>query len=234
MAPRDQLIVALDYASRREAMALVDALGDEIVWYKVGLELYLREDRSIVQELRHREKQVFLDLKLHDIPNTVARAVRSVASSGAAMLTVHAGGGPEMLHSALMAAMAEAGQGLKLLAVTVLTSMDEAQLEATGVARSPAEQVMLLGEMALETGLPGLVCSADEVELLRGKGGPGVALVVPGIRGKGDAAGDQRRTASAAEALRRGASQLVVGRPITRAAEPLSAARAFLQEIGSA
>jgi len=232
MAPQDRLIVALDYPSREAALPLVDLLGDAVLWYKIGLELYLREGHSIVEELHSRGKKVFLDLKLHDIPNTVAAAVRTASRSGAAMLTVHAAGGPEMLYAAIMAARASAA-AIQILGVTVLTSMDRTQLEATGIARSPAEQVLLLGRMALGVGTAGLVCSPEELLAVRGIYGDGPHFVVPGIRGKNDDAGDQRRTASAGEAIRRGATQIVVGRPITQAADSLGAAKAILDEIDS-
>lgn len=234
MTPRDRLIVALDFPSREDALRLVDALGDAVLWYKVGLELYLAEGAPMVQELRNRGKQVFLDLKLHDIPNTVAAAVRAASRMGASMLTLHAAGGPEMLQAAARAApiglKPETGD-LQLLGVTVLTSMDRAQLQAIGIQRTPAEQVLLLGPMAMQSGMAGLVCSAEEVALLREQCGGGVLLIVPGIRSAQDAVGDQRRIASASEAIRSGATRVVVGRPITRASNPFNAAERILSEM---
>ncbi len=227
---RDRLIVALDLPSRGAALAVVDLLGDDVLWYKVGLELYLAEGAGIVRELTARGKRVFLDLKLHDIPNTVAGAVRSVAQGGASLLTLHAAGGPVMLRAAVDAAH-EVAAAPKLLAVTVLTSMDATELAAVGVEHALPDQVQALGRMALSCGVDGLVCSTLEVQSLRELGGPGPLLVVPGIRSATGATGDQRRTASAVEALDRGASMVVVGRPITQAIDPANAARAVLLQM---
>jgi orotidine-5'-phosphate decarboxylase len=176
---------------------------------------------------------VFLDLKLHDIPNTVAGAVRSVAGMGASLLTVHAGGGEEMMRAAAQAASSPGAP--RLLAVTVLTSMDAAMLHALGVDDAPGAQALRLARLARAAGIDGLVCSAEEVAALRAAMGPQARLVVPGIR-PANAAGrrdDQRRVATAAEAIEHGASMLVVGRPITQAAEPARVAAAILAEIAS-
>jgi orotidine-5'-phosphate decarboxylase len=186
-----------------------------------------------------RGHSVFLDLKLYDIPNTVARAVRSAAALGVRMITLHASGGPAML-AAARAALEEiaARDGLEklpeLLAVTVLTSMDQAQVNAVGLDRSPAGQVEVLARVGLEAGIGGFVCSPQEVASLRALTGPEGVLVVPGIRPAGAAVGDQKRIATPAEALRRGASYLVVGRPITQAPEPAEAAEAILEEMAEA
>ncbi len=231
MQPQDQLIVALDVPTAAEALNLVDILGDTILWYKVGLELYLAEGSAIVQALKRRGKRVFLDLKLHDIPNTVAAATRIAAATGADLLTVHAAGGSSMLRASVEAA---ASTSLKVLAVTVLTSMDRADLLAIGVPAEPAMQVQRLAGLALQAGVQGLICSPLEVTALRRTHGPAPLLVVPGIRGAGDDPGDQQRTASASDAIRNGASMLVVGRPITRAADPLRAVQRFVQEIAKA
>lgn len=224
-----RLIVALDFPEAGPALDLADRLEGRCHWFKVGLELYLAEGNTILHELRHRGFSVFLDLKLHDIPNTVARAVRSVAETGAELLTVHASGGPAML-----AAAAEAAESLphgpRLLAVTVLTSMDRAQLAATGVADAPADQVLRLAEMAASSGISGFVASAEEVAALRRKL-PSAVLVIPGIRPAGAAVGDQKRTATPAAALAAGADYLVVGRPITQTADPAAAALAILEEM---
>jgi len=224
-----RLIVALDYPDAAPALELTERLGDVCSWYKVGLELYLADGNGIVEELRRRGYHVFLDLKLHDIPNTVARAVRSVAETGAEMLTVHAAGGPAMLQAAAEAA-SSVQHGPRLLAVTVLTSMDAGQLAATGVAGSPAEQVLRLAEMASGAGIDGFVASAEETAAMRRRF-PGATLVVPGIRPAGAAVGDQKRTATPAAALAAGASFLVVGRPITQAADPAAAAQAIASEM---
>jgi orotidine-5'-phosphate decarboxylase len=226
----DQLIVALDFPSQDLAMQMIDRLDGSVRWVKVGLELYLAEGRPIVEALRARDLQVFLDLKLHDIPNTVAGAVRTAAASGASLLTIHACGGPAMIAAAVNAAPA----GLRLLAVTVLTSMDADELGAVGISDSPQRRAVRLGEMAVAAGAHGLVCSAAEITPLRSSAAQEVQLVVPGIRPAGFGADDQRRTATASEAIRLGADMLVVGRPITRAADPASAARALLAEIMAA
>ena len=224
-----RLIVALDYPDAAPALELTERLGDVCSWYKVGLELYFADGNGIVEELRRRGYHVFLDLKLHDIPNTVARAVRSVAETGAEMLTVHAAGGSAMLQAAAEAA-SSVQHGPRLLAVTVLTSMDAGQLAATGVAGSPAEQVLRLAEMASGAGIDGFVASAEETAAMRRRF-PGATLVVPGIRPAGAAVGDQKRTATPAAALAAGASFLVVGRPITQAADPAAAAQAIASEM---
>jgi len=231
MEPRldPRLIVALDFPEAGPALDLADRLAGRCHWFKVGLELYLAEGNTILHELRHRGFSVFLDLKLHDIPNTVAGAVRSVAETGAELLTVHASGGPAMLAAAAEAAEA-LPHGPRLLAVTVLTSMDRAQLAATGVADAPADQVLRLAEMASASGISGFVASAQEVAALRRKL-PSAVLVIPGIRPAGAAVGDQKRTATPAAALAAGANYLVVGRPITQAADPAAAALAILEEM---
>ncbi|SEB37835.1 orotidine-5'-phosphate decarboxylase [Terriglobus roseus] len=233
MDPLDRLIVALDYSSRAEAMAFVDQLDGTVRWLKVGLELYLAEGRPMVEALRARGFEVFLDLKLHDIPNTVAGAVRSAEACGAALLTLHAAGGPAMLSAAAEAA-AKLAQPPRLLAVTVLTSMDAAQLKAIGVEVTAREQVVRLGEMAVAAGVNGLVCSSEEIIPLRSSAAQDAKLVVPGIRPAGAAKDDQSRIATAGDAIRYGADMLVVGRPITRAADPAAAAAALFAEINSA
>lgn len=225
----DKLIVALDFPDAAQAFALVDRLEGRCRWFKVGLELYLSAGNNVVLELKKRHFGVFLDLKLHDIPNTVAGAVRSVAGLGADLLTVHAGGGPVMLASA-----AEATAGLshapRLLAVTVLTSMDAVQLAATGISAAPAEQALRLAKVAHASGIQGLVCSPEEAALMR-RELPNSILVTPGIRPAGASVGDQKRVATPAAALAAGADYLVVGRPITQTRNPLQAAEAILREI---
>ena len=228
-----RLIVALDVPTADAALALVDRLEGRCTWFKVGLELYVAAGPGIVEKLVDRGHSVFLDLKLHDIPNTVAAAVRATASLGVHMLTIHAAGGPAML-----AAACEAVAGIaappQLLAVTVLTSMDQAQVTAVGVPRSPQEQVTLLAKMGLEAGIDGYVCSPQEVAALRTLTGPSGVLVIPGIRPAGADRGDQQRVATPAQALREGASYLVVGRPITQAHDPAQAAEAILEEMSQA
>ncbi len=230
MNAHDKLIVALDFPSQQQAMQLVDRLEGSVRWVKVGLELYLAAGSAVIEALRSRDLQVFLDLKLHDIPNTVASAVRVCGATGANLLTVHAAGGPAMI----AAAVASAPASLRLLAVTVLTSMDVAELSATGVSTGPQQQAVMLGEMAVAAGVNGLICSPAEILPLRSSAAQEVQLVVPGIRPTGFSADDQRRTATAADAIRLGADRLVVGRPITRAPDPAAAASALLAEITAA
>jgi orotidine-5'-phosphate decarboxylase len=232
LSPKDRLAIALDFPNARQALDLVNSLGDTCRWFKVGMELYYAAGNSFVQELRGRGFDVFLDLKLHDIPNTVAGAVRSATQAGAGLLTVHACGGPAMLAAAAQAASAPGSP--KLLAVTVLTSMDASELASIGVMGTPAEQVLRLAKLARASGIDGMVCSAEEVNLLRSELGPQTMLVIPGIRPAGDAIGDQKRIATPAAAISLGASMLVVGRPITRAADPAAAAQAILREIAEA
>jgi orotidine-5'-phosphate decarboxylase len=229
---RQRLIVALDVPDARAASLLVNRLDDTCSWFKVGLELFVAGGPAVLEPILRQGYSVFLDLKLHDIPNTVAGAVRSAAGLGARMLTVHAGGGPAMLAAAQEAVSAFAN-GPQLLAVTVLTSMDETQLNAVGVARSPAAQVESLARIGMGCGIRGFVCSPQEVGTLRSLTGPEGTLVIPGIRPAGGAVGDQKRIATPADALRSGASYLVVGRPITHAPDPAEAAEAILAEMAA-
>jgi orotidine-5'-phosphate decarboxylase len=197
------------------------------------MELFTAAGPAAVEPLVARGHSVFLDLKFHDIPNTVAGAVRSAAALGVRMMTIHAGGGPAMLEAAqnALAGMADPPQ---LLAVTVLTSIDQAQATAVGIARTPSEQVELLAKMGIEAGIRGFVCSPQEVATLRRLTGPEGVLVIPGIRPAGAQTGDQKRIATPADALRSGASYLVVGRPITQAADPAEAAEGILKEMAEA
>lgn len=230
---KDRLIVALDVPTATQARELAGQLRGICRWVKVGLELYLAAGPAIVEELITQGFSVFLDLKFHDIPNTVAGTVRSAASMGVSLLTVHAAGGPAMLDAAAEAAAASANSP-RLLAVTVLTSMDAAQLAAIGVDASPADQVLRLARMAQASGVHGLVCSAEEIRLLRRELGPTLQLVIPGIRPTGAEVGDQKRIATPTDAIRAGASALVVGRPITKSSNPAQAAEAILNEIADA
>ncbi len=229
---RSRLIVALDTPDLASALTLVDRLEQTCTWFKVGLELFTTAGPRAVEALTSRGLNVFLDLKLHDIPNTVAGAVRSAASLGARLLTVHAAGGPAMLASARDAAAGQPNPP-ELLAVTVLTSMDAAQLTAIGIAEPPAQQVERLARMGMDAGIRGFVCSPEEVATLRSLTGQDGTLVIPGIRPAGATLGDQKRVATPAEALQHGASYLVVGRPITQAASPAEAARQMLDEMAA-
>jgi orotidine-5'-phosphate decarboxylase len=227
--PADKLIVALDFPDAHQALALVDCLDELCRWFKVGLELYLAAGNSIVETLKQRGFSVFLDLKLHDIPNTVAGAVRSVSGLGVDMLTVHAGGGPVMLAAAADAA---AGQSAapRLLAVTVLTSMDQAQLSVVGIDASPSEQALRLAKVAHAAGIQGLVCSPEEAGEMR-RESPASVMVTPGIRPAGAAIGDQKRIATPAAALAAGADYLVIGRPITQASDPAAVISAIAKQM---
>jgi orotidine-5'-phosphate decarboxylase len=230
---RQRLIVALDFPSADAAFGLVDRLEGRCIWFKVGLELFVAAGPALIEPLVKRGCSIFLDLKFNDIPNTVAGAVRSGAALGVRMMTLHANGGPVMLAAAKesLAGMRDAPQ---LLAVTVLTSMDQAQVSAVGLERTPAAQVELLAKMGLDAGINGFVCSPQEVATLRALTGPEGVLVIPGIRPAGGELGDQKRVATPADTLRNGASYLVVGRPITQAADPATAAEGILKEMAEA
>jgi orotidine-5'-phosphate decarboxylase len=230
---KPELIVALDVPETAQIAPWVDRLPEAIRWYKVGLELYCADGPGALAPLRERRRSVFLDLKLHDIPRTVARAVASAARHGAGLMTLHASGGRAMIRAAADAAREAGPLAPRLLAVTVLTSLDRADLADLGVARTPAEQVIALGRMAIEAGADGLVCSAQEAGALRAALGPEPLLVTPGIRLPSDAVGDQKRVATPAAAVRDGATHLVVGRPILDAADPAAAARAILDDMGA-
>lgn len=231
---RARLAFALDYpnldAARRGAALVRGAVGV----LKVGLELFVRSGPAALQLGRELGCDVFLDLKLHDIPETVERAVASACEHGARYLTVHASGGPAMLEAAVRRAQRE-NTGLVLLAVTVLTSLDAADLVATGVSRAPAEQALALARLARAAGVPGAVCSVAEVGALRRELGNDAVLVTPGIRPR-DAkqADDQKRVGTPADAIRSGSSILVVGRPIRDAADPKAAAERVLAEVAEA
>ena len=227
------LIIALDVPSATEARTVVDALGDAVAFYKVGLELFIADGEATLAMLRERGKRVFLDLKLHDIPRTVERAVGSAARFGVDLLTIHACGGKAMIAAAASAASA-APNPPKILAVTVLTSLDNSDLADIGVGRDAVAQVDALGRLAVESGADGLVCSPKEVGRLRVALGPTPYLVTPGIRPAGGALGDQKRVATPADAVRDGASGIVVGRPVVQAPDPRAAALAILDEMRGA
>jgi orotidine-5'-phosphate decarboxylase len=230
---RERLIVALDVPNAAAALDLVDRLEGSCKWFKVGLELFVSAGPSVLEPLIARGHSIFLDLKFHDIPNTVAGAVRSAAGLGVRMLTIHALGGPAML-SAARSAIDGLPNRPQLLAVTILTSMDTCQINAVGLNRQPTEQVELLARMGLSAGICGFVCSPQEVGTLRKLAGPEGILVIPGIRPAGAETGDQKRIATPADALRNGASHLVVGRPITQTPNPAEAADSILKEMAAA
>ncbi|MBW8270613.1 orotidine-5'-phosphate decarboxylase [Caldovatus sp. SYSU G05006] len=234
-SPRARLIAALDTAEADRAAALAAALAPECGLLKLGLEFFAAQGPAGVARLAAagggRAAPVFLDLKLHDIPNTVAGAVRAVLPLRPAMLTVHAAGGAAMVAAAREAAERAGVLRPAILAVTVLTSLDAAALAATGVAGGPVQQVLRLARLALEAGADGVVCSPQEVARLRDALGAAPLLVVPGVRPPGAARGDQARVATPEEAVRAGADWIVVGRPITGAADPAAAARAIAEAL---
>ena len=229
---RRLLIVALDAPTAAAALDLVNKLERHCLWFKVGLELFTAAGPDFLEPLAARGHSLFLDLKLHDIPNTVAGAVRTAAALGVRMLTLHALGGPAML-SAARNALEGISNPPELLAVTVLTSMDAGQLQAIGIGSSPAKQAELLARMGLAAGIRGFVCSPQEAASLRALTGPEGVLVVPGIRPAGGQAADQKRIATPADAIQAGASYLVVGRPITQAPDPAEAAEAILHQMAA-
>ena len=228
--PRQRLIVALDVSPAASAERIVSALGDRALTYKVGMQLFTAEGPRVVRDLISSGRQVFLDLKYHDIPRTVGAAVAEAAKLGVNMLTVHASGGTKMLTAAVEAARVR--PAVVVLAVTVLTSMGAEDLETIGMAGSLEQSVVRLAKIALENGCQGIVTSAREVWAVRAELGHEFAIVTPGVRPAGMATGDQVRVVTPAQAIAAGASHVVVGRPITEAADPAAAARAILAEIG--
>ncbi|MDD3650591.1 orotidine-5'-phosphate decarboxylase [Immundisolibacter sp.] len=229
-AAKPPILIAVDRPDVAGALALVDRLDPALCRLKIGLELFTAAGPAAVEALQGRGFEVFLDLKFHDIPNTVAGACRSAAALGVWMINVHAGGGPRML-AAAAEAVASARRRPILVGVTVLTSMDQAELAAVGVAADPAAQVLRLARCCADAGLDGVVCSPLEIAPLRAALGRGFTLVTPGIRGPGDAQGDQRRTLAPAAALAAGADYLVIGRPITAAADPAAALQSILASL---
>ncbi len=228
-AMRDRLIVALDVPTVGEAEKIVRDLGDTVSFYKVGYQLAFAGGLGFARELAGAGKQVFLDMKLLDIDNTVTKAVENIVGMGMSMLTLHAY--PKTMRAAVEAA---AGSDLVLLAVTVLTSMDEKDVLDAGYQYDPRTLVLRRAKQALQAGMGGIVCSAEEAAAVRGIVGPDLAIVTPGIRPAGAERGDQKRVVTPAAAIRDGASHLVVGRPIVGAVDRRAAAEAILQEMRSA
>ena len=226
---RERLIVALDLPSVNAAEAMVSRLGESVLFYKIGYQLAFAGGLSFAAGLIAAGKQVFLDLKLHDIGNTVTKGVESVAQLGATFLTVHAY--PQTMKAAVEG---KRGSKLRILAVTVLTSYDDADLAAAGYDMSVGELAAARAAQARDTGVDGLVCSAEEVANLRSIAGPGMTLVTPGIRPAGSATGDQKRIMTPAHAIEAGADYLVVGRPIVEAGDPKAAAERIVSEIEQA
>jgi orotidine-5'-phosphate decarboxylase len=225
---KNPLIIALDVETAEQARELVARLGGDASFYKVGMELYAAAGMDFVRELIGQGKQVFLDLKMYDIGETVKRAVAQVAGIGVALTTVH-GSGPVMR----AAVEGRGGAGLRLLGVTVLTSFDKEDLADLGYPCEVSDLVKLRVRKAMEAGIDGLVCSPLEVSAVREITGPGAVLVTPGVRSAGAGKGDQKRVATPAEAMRDGASYLVIGRQVTRAADPRAEVRKILDEIAA-
>ncbi|MDO8848511.1 MAG: orotidine-5'-phosphate decarboxylase [Coriobacteriia bacterium] len=234
---RDRIIVALDLPDAERALAMARTLRGRVGWVKVGMTLYYAEGPQIVRDLRAMGFKVFVDLKLHDIPHQVEGACRTLTRAGADMFTVHASGGRAMLEAAVGATTAAAEKFKaprpNILAVTVLTSLDDAALAEIGVSTTSAEQVAALATLARDTGCDGVVCSPVEAEAMRTLLGTDALVVTPGVRPADEDAGDQARTATPAEAIAAGASHLVVGRPVTGAADPAAAAEAIVKEMAS-
>ncbi len=225
MSGRDRLIVALDHPSARAALEQVDALGDSVERYKVGLELYVAEGRALVDELHERDKRVFLDLKLHDIPETVRRAAEVASKMGVELLTVHAAGGRKMLEAAVAGAGAT-----KVLAVTVLTSLDASDLAADGIGGSVEEAVTRRARLAEAAGCAGVIASPQEAAAIRAVVKPGVLVITPGVR-LAQSNDDQKRVATPRAARQAGADAVVVGRPIRDADDRRAAAARFAREL---
>ncbi|MBK9078336.1 MAG: orotidine-5'-phosphate decarboxylase [Hyphomicrobium sp.] len=229
-ANRDKLIVALDFPAYDDARHLVDTLGDTVSFYKVGLELLFHDGLALASELKNDGKRVFLDMKFLDIANTVEKAVAAVAGLGFDFLTIHGTDTKTM-------AAAVKGRGnapLKLLAVTVLTSLDQTDLADQGIAMTPQDLVLKRARLALDAGIDGVIASGQEAAAIRAATAPNFLIVTPGIRMPGGEAGDQKRITTPDEALRAGANHIVVGRPITAASNPKSAAESVLQRIALA
>lgn len=229
-----ELILALDVPTREAAAPILRQLRGELKWVKIGLQMFTAYGPNYVREVAGMGFHVFLDLKLHDIPNTVGKAVESLCPLPIRMLTLHTGGGGEMMRAAL-AAQQKGNPDLLLLGVTVLTSMNDATLREVGVGAPAADQVARLGRLATDSGLRGLVCSPHEVALLRAQLPPDTRLVTPGIRPAGEGGGDdQKRVMTPAEAARAGSTHIVVGRPILQAPDPAAATRDILAQLRDA
>lgn len=229
MPDSKQIIVALDFPDATSTLRMLDALDPELCRVKVGKELFTRCGPELVRQVHTRGFDVFLDLKFHDIPNTVAGAVAAAAELGVWMVNVHASGGAAMMEAARK--VLGANSSTLLIAVTVLTSLAAEDLQAVGINAAPREQVLRLAKLTSDCGLDGVVCSAQEIDLLRQNLPREFLLVTPGIRPAGDAAGDQKRIETPGTAIAKGSSYLVIGRPITQAPDPTAKLRAIIEEI---
>jgi orotidine-5'-phosphate decarboxylase len=227
ISPRERLIVALDFPNQAKALALVSVLSNAVSTYKIGLQLYTSEGPGIIRAIAATGAKIFLDLKLHDIPNTVSKAVAAAGELGVQMLTVHLSGGRAMIE----AAVAARSPNLSLLGVTVLTSSTPETLSETGVNSGIEEQVLRLAELGKNSGIDGLITSPREVRILRERLGDEMKLITPGVRPSWAAANDQKRFATPGEALKSGADYLVIGRPITADPDPRAAVERVLEEI---
>jgi orotidine-5'-phosphate decarboxylase len=239
MKKETELIVALDFEKLQNALDFVDTAGDSITWYKVGSQLFCSAGPAAVAALKNKGKKVFLDLKFHDIPNTVASAVAEAVKLGADMVNVHASGGKEMMRAAIMAATDNSPVGKRplIIAVTVLTSMDETALTEVMNRKdvyTPSIHVPHLAKLAKESGMDGVVASAHEIELIRRECGGDFVLVIPGIRPADSSTDDQKRIMTPGEAAKKGADFIVVGRPVLKAKNPAEAARAIKAEMSEA
>jgi orotidine-5'-phosphate decarboxylase len=233
---KKRIIVALDVEGKKEALSLVSALEQTEI-FKIGLELFTAEGPSLLKEIKSRRKKIFLDLKLHDIPNTVAKAVRVGVRHGVQMMTLHSSGGLEMMARAADSAAQEAEKEKTikplLLAVTVLTSLKDAQLQEIGISGNVPEQVLRLAKLAKRAGMDGVVCSPQEIEVIRKEMGAGFLVVTPGIRPSWAASDDQKRIMTPAQAIEKGADYLVIGRPIIEAPSPQRAFQKIIEELNS-
>ena len=235
---KDKLIAALDFHTKEDALNLVEKLGDNVIFYKVGMELFYSVGTPIIEELKKRNKKIFLDLKLHDIPNTVAQGLCSLLRQGADIMTIHGSGGYTMMKTAVDTVRAEAEKldvkAPKIIAITVLTSISEDDWDGLGQTAPIKEQVVRLAKLAKEAGLDGVVASPQEAKLIREACGEDFMIVTPGVRPAGSSLDDQSRVATPAKALQDGASHLVIGRPIRAAKDPVLAAKNILEEMENA
>ena len=235
MNNRERLIVAMDVPTMDQVTKAVDTIGDAVGYYKVGMESFYSLGQPVLEEMSERHKKVFLDLKLHDIPNTVARSIKSLCRFAPAMTTIHAAGGPSMLKAAVEAAQEGAAQWQlprpKLLGITVLTSISEEEWTVIGSTRSVRDSVLRLASLCKEAGVDGVVASPQEAAAIRAACGKDFLIVTPGIRPANGEQGDQSRVATPGQALRDGADFLVVGRPILAAADPRAAAQSIIEEM---
>jgi orotidine-5'-phosphate decarboxylase len=227
---KEKIILVLDVSSREEAMKLVRPLYEHVGMFKVGMQLFTAEGPSLVREIVDLGGKVFLDLKFHDIPNTVSHGVLEAAKLGVSLMTIHAAGGREMMETVAKELQDKFGTGRPMVvAVTVLTSLNDTRLQEVGIARPMAQQVVAMAKLAEECGIAGVVCSPQEIQLVRRAAGPDFKIVTPGIRMPGQSANDQQRLATPLEALTAGADYIVVGRAVTAAPDPRSALNALLE-----